>query len=73
MLFYLPLITSLMLAMNQRLSHESILTKYHNYSLSEGVVFVRLFAKRGVPQTPHARIINTEFNSKEDLGIAIIE
>jgi len=40
--------------------------------LSEAVGFVRLVAKKGVLQMPHARIINTEFKSEEDLEVAII-
>ena len=59
-----------MLIIDNRLSHEWILAKCDHFPLSEGVVFVRLFTIKGVSQMPHARIINTEFKSKEDLEIA---
>ena len=49
LLIDLPLITSLLLVKCQRLSQESTLVKYDYFSLSEGVVFVRLFTNRGVP------------------------
>ena len=42
------------------------------FPLSEAVGFVRLLAKKGVIQMPHARIISTEFKSEEDLDVAII-
>ena len=42
------------------------------FPLSEAEGFVRLLAKKGVIQMPHARIISTEFKSEEDLDVAII-
>ena len=68
---YLPLTNSLLLVGSLTLLHDSILAKHDHFPLSVDTAFVRLSLNKGVSQMPHARIINTEFKSKEDLEIAI--